>query len=264
MDLSGDARAATSFKTAGPPIGAVALTTDGNVVAAIGRGAATGAAPGSSNAVVVLEPKTLQVKDWFSDSSIEFASQPVVFKHNEKDVIAVATTNGRIVLLDAAAPGGANHATPLAMSQPIAGARPDALATWQEMAPQTNAAGARWLLVPTANAINALKIVDDAGKPSIQPGWVSRSMPSASTPIVVNGVVFGVASGKPPAGRGAAAGTPAVLYALDGTSGKELWSSGKTITSFMPGRSLWSSNSQVYVGAYDGTVYAFGFLLERR
>jgi hypothetical protein len=55
-----------------------------------------------------------------------------------------------------------------------------------------------------------------------------------------------------------------VLHAYDGLSGKALWNSGKSIaTSASPG-SHWSALSQVYVGTDDGTVYAFGFLDERR
>jgi len=75
-------------------------------------------------------------------------------------------------------------------------------------------------------------------------------------------VVFAVSSGKPRAASGA--GAPAVLYALNAMTGKELWSSGTTIKAFMPGRALWTSNSQVYVGGNDGAVYAFGFPLERK
>jgi len=55
-----------------------------------------------------------------------------------------------------------------------------------------------------------------------------------------------------------------VLYALNGVDGKELWTSGTTITSFFPGKSFWSANGQVYVGAFDGTLYAFGFAMERK
>jgi hypothetical protein len=256
IDLSSDTKPVTSFKTAGHPMGGVAIANDGRVIASIGRASGAAAAPGSSNAVVVLEPKTLKLKDWFSDASIDFASQPVVFTHNDKDVIAVATTNGRIVMLDAAAPGGPNHATPLSISQPIANARPDNLATWQDTNAQSGAAGTRWLLVPTANAVNAFKVVDENGKPALQSGWVSREIASASTPLIVNAVVFDVARGSRT--------SSAVLYALDGATGNEIWSSGKTITSFMPGRSFWSANSQVHVATLDGSVYAFGFLLERR
>jgi outer membrane protein assembly factor BamB len=57
--------------------------------------------------------------------------------------------------------------------------------------------------------------------------------------------------------------TPAVLYALDGTSGKELWNSGKSITSFAHSGGLWASDGQIYVPTYDSTVYAFGFAMER-
>jgi outer membrane protein assembly factor BamB len=99
---------------------------------------------------------------------------------------------------------------------------------------------------------------------------VSRDLPAPATPLVVNGVVFAVASGRPAmTGTVAAAdvarrATPAVLYALNGRDGKELWTSGKAITSFLSGRSFWSATGQVYVGTYDGTLYAFGPPMDRR
>jgi outer membrane protein assembly factor BamB len=118
-------------------------------------------------------------------------------------------------------------------------------------------------------AVVALKIVDAGGKLSLEPGWVSRDLPAPVTPIIVNGVVFALSSGRP---QGAATapgdlakrGTPAVLYALNGTDGKELWSSGKAMTAPLSGRSFWSATGQVYVGTYDGTLYAFGTAMERR
>ena len=55
-----------------------------------------------------------------------------------------------------------------------------------------------------------------------------------------------------------------MLYAFDSRSGRELWNSGKTMTSHIPPANLWASNSQVHAGTHDGTVYAFGFTLERR
>jgi outer membrane protein assembly factor BamB len=122
--------------------------------------------------------------------------------------------------------------------------------------------GQAWLLATTNNSVVAFKITDAGGKPSIQPGWTSRTLSAPTTPVIVNNVVFAVSSGKPAAAAGA--GTPAVLYALDGTTGKDLWNSGTTLKTYMPGRSLWTSNSQVYVGGNDGGVYAFGFPLERK
>ena len=51
---------------------------------------------------------------------------------------------------------------------------------------------------------------------------------------------------------------PAVLYALDAVTGKELWSSGTTIGSFVRGVAPSAGDGQVYVVTFDGTVYAFG------
>jgi len=75
------------------------------------------------------------------------------------------------------------------------------------------------------------------------------------TPMIVNGVVFAVSSG--------ARSSHAVLYAFDGTSGKELWNSGTTIaTSIPPNGGLSTGNSQIYVGGADGNIYTFGFPME--
>jgi outer membrane protein assembly factor BamB len=55
--------------------------------------------------------------------------------------------------------------------------------------------------------------------------------------------------------------SPAVLYALDGVTGKELWTSGTTMTSFARA-GLSAGNGQVYVVTYDNTLYAFGIPME--
>jgi predicted ABC-type transport system involved in lysophospholipase L1 biosynthesis ATPase subunit len=55
--------------------------------------------------------------------------------------------------------------------------------------------------------------------------------------------------------------TPAVLYVLDGITGKELWSSGKTITSFARA-GLSAGGGQVYLVTYDNHLYAFGIPME--
>jgi outer membrane protein assembly factor BamB len=88
-------------------------------------------------------------------------------------------------------------------------------------------------------------------------------------PTIINGVVFVTSSGefrpsdsKAPAARRAPRSSRAVLYALDGQTGKELWSSGATITSFTWGGALSGGVGQVYLTTYDGTIYAFGFPME--
>ena len=99
--------------------------------------------------------------------------------------------------------------------------------------------------------------------------WVSRDMVSPLPPMIVNGVVFAVSSGafrandsQLTAAERAQRSSRAVLYALDGTTGKELWSSGDTIPSFVHGGGLSGGGNQVYLGTHDGTLYAFGFPIE--
>ena len=50
----------------------------------------------------------------------------------------------------------------------------------------------------------------------------------------------------------------ATLYALDGQTGKELWSSGNQITSWNHFSGLTVANGRAYLGTFDGTMYCFG------
>ena len=268
IDLAAADKPVSAWKTnGGGVVGPVVLGLDGRLIAAIGPGPITSG--GYANAIVSVDPATMQLKDWFTDPTAEFVSAPVVFRHGDTDLVAAATRDGRILLLDASSLGGSNHSTPLSSYRSPTGSgtfATGALATWQETLPAVT----RWLLVPTSSGITSLKVVDGGGKPSLQPGWESRSLVSPITPLIVNGVVFALSTGRPASAAGASAAelakrsSPAVLYALNGVDGKELWSSGKTITSFFPGKSFWSANGQVYVGAFDGTLYAFGYAMERK
>jgi outer membrane protein assembly factor BamB len=92
---------------------------------------------------------------------------------------------------------------------------------------------------------------------------------SPLTPTIISGVVFITSSGefrpsdsRMTAAQRAARSRPAVVYALDGTTGKELWSSGAAITSFARGGALSGGMGQIYLTTYDGTIYAFGYPME--
>jgi hypothetical protein len=241
-------RTVTSWKSnGGHPVGDIAFTNDGKLLVAIGAGQAQ--AGGYSNAIVALDPKTLQPTDWFTAPTADFVTTPVVFTVGTRQLVAAATRDGRVLVLDAASLGGPNHSTPaFASTSHGANFSPDALATWESQ-------GTRWLLVP-GSGIVAYRVVDQGGRVSLTQGWTSRQIAAPSAPIVVNGVVFAAASGRPN-GR-------ATLYALDGNSGRDLWNSGQAIASAVTPNGLWASNSQVHAATADGTVYAFGFPLERR
>ncbi len=103
-----------------------------------------------------------------------------------------------------------------------------------------------------SSAIAAFKVAFNGGVPAVERVWTSRKMPSPRTPLIVNGVVFALASGN--------AGANAVLYALDPATGKELWNSGTTITS-TASAGMSAGTGQVHVVTADNTVYAFGIPL---
>ncbi len=245
LDLT--SKAVTSWKA--PVSGSLgaAVGPDGTLYAATERGE-----------LAALEAKTLKPKDSFK-SAVGFVSSPVLFAHKDRTLVAAATGDGRIHVMDAAKLGSPVSSAALANA---AGFAPGSLATWEDIA------GVRWLMAAGANAIHTWKLVERAGALAIETGWTSREMAAPLTPIVVNGVVFAAASGE---FRGAGArltaaqraqrSTRAVLYALDGATGKELWSSGTTIASFARG-GLSAGGSQVYLGTHDSTVYAFGMPIE--
>jgi outer membrane protein assembly factor BamB len=279
IDLDSDGKPVVSWTSGGPIVGPIAFTSDGTLIAAIGQ-SRIGVSGEKPNAMVALDGKTLRLKDWFVASSLsgsEFVTGPTVFRAGDREIVAAATQDGRVVLLDAASLGGADHATPLASASIGSGARFTAgsLATWQEMtitpppppppaAPGTASApaapaqpditlGTRWILAPVGTTVVALKLVDRGGSLTLDPGWTAANLAAPATPVVVNGVVFALATGS-----------PAALHAYDGATGKELWSSGTTLTSAAAPGSFWSAFGQVYVGTTDGVLHAFGFLDERR
>lgn len=279
IDLDSDEKPVVSWKTnGGPVVGAVAFTSDGTLIAAVGAGQATG--DGKANAIVALDAKTLQVKDWFTQPSAEFATGPTIVSHNDREVVVAATKDGRVLLLDAQSLGGADHQTALHASKPLfesgGSIGADAVAAWQQST--AGASGTSWILVPvngrvasgatttngaiSSGAVIALKLAASGAAISLEPGWVSHNLSAPATPLIANGVVFALATGRPAAAGGQ--GTPAVLHAYDGATGKRLFTSNKSMTTFASPGSLWTGLGQIYVGAHDGTLYAFGFNDERR
>jgi outer membrane protein assembly factor BamB len=234
-------RQVTSWKSNGSPIGGFAMAADGTLFVATGAGTSSYA-----NSIVALEPKTLAVKNWFSQPGAVFESSPVVFADGSNTYVAATAQDGRLYLLDAAAPGGTDHKTPLAVTPAVSGRRfaAEGPATWRD------SQGTRWLLTPTTNAVVAFKFTRANGAAAVTQGWVSRDFVAPRTPAIVNGVVFALSSGQ-------SGGAGAVLYVLDPATGKDLWNSGKTMTSFATA-GLAAGTAQVYVVAFDNTVWSFG------
>jgi outer membrane protein assembly factor BamB len=201
------------------------------------------------NQLVALEERTLKLRGAYNIGQQEFTSSPIVFDFQGRDLIAATANDGKLHMLDAGAMERPIAITP-AFSAP--GFATGAIAAWRD------GAGTRWLLVPAESgkggAIVAWKIVDRNGAPVFERGWVSRDMITPLTPIVVNDVIFAVSSGD--------SGAAAVLYALEGASGREIWNSGHSLSGFVTTGGLAAGGSRVYVATHDGVQYVFGFPIE--
>ncbi|MBI1874217.1 MAG: PQQ-binding-like beta-propeller repeat protein [Acidobacteria bacterium] len=282
MDLTVPAseRKSLSWKTGGANIAGasgLAFGTNGTLYVALGKTAAKSNSS-HADAIVALDHDTLQPKDWFTVTGADFNATPVVIRHKDRDLIAATANDGCLYLLDAASLGGHDHKTPLAVSGTFTSVGAGfGLATFENQ-------GTRWILATasgasgdvtfTANGLApngrlvAFKVVDDGGTLSLAAGWQSRDLSSPLAPIVVNDMVVAVSSGEyrgTPASLSAAQraqrSRPAILYLLDAASGKTLWTSGTTITSFARA-GLSAGGGQVYVVTYDNHLYAFGIPME--
>jgi len=149
------------------------------------------------------------------------------------------------------------------------------ISSWMDMD------GTRWVLTPVLGplesnfkssivngpapngSIVAFKVEEQSGKPALTPVWISRDLSSPMPPVIASGVVFALSAGEVnrqiqrPKGS-----THATLYALDATTGKELYSSRNLVTAAASLTGLTVANGRVYFGAIDGTFYAFGMYME--
>lgn len=249
----------------------------GNAGPAVGPDGTLYAASG--NELVALSPKTLEPVAIFKSES-PLSSTPVVFEFKGKNLIAVPSEDGKLSVLDTAS---LTNAKPLAQSAAFAspGYTTGSLASWQDPS------GTRWILAaalgdaatragfPVSNgsvrsgAIVAWKVVEKDGGIALEPGWISRDMQSPLPPIIINGVIFAVAGGEFQPGDNKLTvaervkrSSPAILYALDSGNGKELWSSGNSIESFVHSGGLAAGGSRIYVSTHDNIQYAFGMGIE--
>jgi outer membrane protein assembly factor BamB len=218
----------SEWKTGEASVIGLAFASDGTLYATTTKG------------IAALDQKTLKVK---AEESSESSTTPLVFKFKDKEYVVAGNAHGHILVRD-----------PLTLAVvanvPGNGGLGSSLASWEDVESKT-----RWILVDKGSNVVAYKVVEENGTIALKEEWKSRELVSPAAPIVVNGVVFALSTG-------AAKSAPAVLYALDGMSGKELWNSGKAIAGYSTS-GISSGASKVYVGTHDGMLYAFGYLLPR-
>jgi outer membrane protein assembly factor BamB len=254
----------------GSVVGSPAFTSDGTLYVSTGAGANTPAA--RSNAIVALDSKTLTERDYLL-ASTPFSTPPVTFGANGREFVAAGNADGRVYVLDAASLGGPDHQQPLATSVAASRQTITGLATFED-------GGTRWILAavqdistPTPkHSVAAMSIAAQNGRVVVNPsGWILPLRSAPATPAIANGVAFVLATGRAQAapiettqGRtGGVAPGDAVLYAVDLATGRELWNSGAAIAAAAGTVGPAVDDGQVYVVASDGTLYTFGFVVER-
>ncbi|MGH9628738.1 MAG: hypothetical protein ACRD7E_10455, partial [Bryobacteraceae bacterium] len=164
-----ESKKVSHWKSEAEKVTAPAIGPDGTVYVAAG------------GQLTALEERTLKPKAAYSIGKQKFASSPVVFDFKGKDLIAAASNDGRLHLVDGAALSKPLAKTPVFSSADFA---PGALASWED------SDGTRWLLAPASGAaiagagfsatngevkngaIVAWKVVERNGAPVLEPGWV--------------------------------------------------------------------------------------------
>ena len=282
----------------------VAISPSGAVFAETGDGIYDPASGKFADTIVGLTPDlkladyyTPTNREWLTRKDLDMGNiTPVVFTLAGKEYLVGGGKEGRLYLLDTSELGGDDHRTPLLRSELILNedAAYAAQGFWGSFATWEDHQSVRWLFAPAWGAphskakpfantngpaphgsIMAFRIIAKNGPPEIVPAWMSRDLNVPEPPIIANGVVFALSSGEDvrqsdAAGLGMntkerlAGSTHATLYAFDSETGKELYSSGDTITSFTHFGGIALSNGRVFVTTYDGSVYAFGLKSEER
>ena len=142
IDLASETKKPVSWKTNGGNVAGAAgptMGTDGTIFVAVGDGAS---GPSTySNSIVALEPKTLKLKDSFTQPGADFNASPVIFRYKDEDTMAVSGNDGRLYLLDGTSLKTPLHVTPKCRNPGATGG----LATWESD-------GTRWILAPAVGA----------------------------------------------------------------------------------------------------------------
>jgi outer membrane protein assembly factor BamB len=227
---------------------------------------------------------------WIAKQDLDMGNiSPAVFPYHGKELVAASGKLGVIWLLDAKCMGGTDHMVPLYASPVLANASASYFAKgfWGAFATHQDKKGKRWLYAPawgpkTAQAnfththgdapsgsIMAFQVIGPDTKPQLKPIWQSQNMSVPAPPVVIKDVLFALSDGDnidqndanghllQSQFRAAHPSGHSVLYALDASSGKVLYSSGAIIPGFSHFSGIAVANGTVFVITWDNSVYAF-------
>jgi outer membrane protein assembly factor BamB len=247
-DLSSDTPKVSSFLTNGSAIA-------GSLGTAIGRNGTVYAQVHATGAVVALASRTLEPLDNFAPASAKATATdatPVIFEWNRRELLVAAAGDGSLYLLDAVSLGGSDHQTPLFKTAPAGSGFHGGFSSWED-----TATGTRWVYAFEKNRVAAFKVEDQNGHPALVPAWTSLDMIAPAPAVIANGIVFVLSTGDDDKKK-----ANAVLYALDASTGEQLFSSESAVKSFSNNGGLAIANRRIYFTTHDNTVYCYGFFAD--
>ena len=248
------------------------LTPDGESFVVTGPGASDASAGIYANSVVALG-RDMKAEDWYTPDGAMAGYEnvsPIIFTYKEKQLVVAPGKDGSLALLDAASLGGADHKTPLFETSRIA--EPGAKHGWDGFASWQDKDGAVWVFASVSAGITlhddgvqlhgatphgglvAFRLDDANGKLSLNPVWVSGDMVNPAPPRVANGIVIALAGGN--------ASTHARLYALNGSTGAELYSSKDEIPTYTELSGVSIGDGHAFFTDRDNVLYSFGIGIE--
>jgi len=223
--------------------------------------------------------------NWMRD--LDFSVSPMVFDYKGRHWVISTGKECRLLLSDRDRFGGDDHTTETVRTPLVCNDEQSQTAkgVWGALGAWVDPAGTQWIYMPfwgpvsrtfhapieygrpREGAVAAFRLTDANGKVTLNPAWLSTNMVNAEEAVIANGIVFTYASGErllrtdhawddpPPA---APATAHVTMYALDATTGKELWNSGDEIAATNHFSGISVANGRAYIGTFDGVVYCFG------
>ena len=275
----------------GPVIG-----TNGRVYGGTGDGHFDPAAGDYSNTIVAASLDSLKVVDYYLPPNWSYlnrkdfdlgSASPVFFGWHDRYLLAHGAKEGVLYLMDADSLGSKDHQTPLYTSPRLGNDVAECcsgLGIWGGLSSARDTDGQTWLYVPlggppakdgvpfpatngdvSKGSIMAFKVVADARtqNPVLEPAWITGGFASPEPVVIADDVVLALSNGENPVQKGGEKGRllntrPAVLKALDAKTGKELYNSGSSISSWMHFSGLALSDGKIFLVDHDSNVYCFG------
>jgi hypothetical protein len=208
-------------------------------------------------------------------------TSPVVFTFNHTELVVSAAKDGRLYVLRASDFGTDGHHRYISKSVVVPAMDGErAHGIWGNLASWQDADGARYVLatvwgplsadlmaaVPDSKAPNgsvvAFKVEENQnGAAQLKPAWISRDLDTPTPPVIAKGVVFALANGRfyhPDSTPVPHRKTHATLFAFDGLTGDQIYSTGEQVK--QPGNltGLTIANGRVYFLTVDNTLEVFG------